>query len=106
MFGQNVNNDFYSTLNKTICNLTECEGHTMLEYTILRGKYRDYLQIVINATPTVRINKAIIILIMKLNNELCVICFISILLQFPRARYRSFYCFMQFTEGNWPINQK
>lgn len=35
MFGQNVNNDFYSTLNKTICNLTECEGHTMLEYTML-----------------------------------------------------------------------
>lgn len=29
--------------------------------------------------------------------------FISILLQLPRARYRSFYCFMQFTRG---IGQK
>lgn len=73
MFGQNVNNDFYSTLNKTICKLTECEGHNSS-----RREARRVLRLFADrdkryAHP-VRINKAIIII--TLHNELCFICFI------------------------------
>lgn len=106
MFGQNVNNDFYSTLNKTICKLTECEGHNSS-----RREARRVLRLFADrdkryAHP-VRINKAIIII--TLHNELCFICFIPFHFHFVTIAESSLQVFLLFHaiyQGNWPINQK
>lgn len=106
MFGQNVNNDFYSTLNKTICKLTECEGHNSS-----RREARRVLRLFADrdkryAHP-VRINKAIIII--TLHNELCFICFIPFHFHFVTIAESSLQVFLLFHaiyQGNWPINHK
>lgn len=106
MFGQNVNNDFYSTLNKTICKLTECEGHNSSRREA-RRVVRLFADRDKRYAHPVRINKAIIIITQ--HNELCFICFIPFHFHFVTIAESSLQVFLLFHaiyQRNWPINQK